>query len=43
MWGALAVGASTPRLEAGNLAEITQSVRAAADRVAAILEGTRHD
>jgi DNA-binding IclR family transcriptional regulator len=43
MWGALAVGASPPRLEAGNLAEITQSVRAAADRVAAILEGTRHD
>jgi DNA-binding IclR family transcriptional regulator len=43
MLGALAVGASTPRLEAGNLDDITTSVRAAADRVAAILEGTRHE
>ncbi len=43
MLGALAVGASTPRLEAGDLSAITQSVRDAADRIAAKLEGTPHE
>ena len=43
MLGALAVGASTPRLEAGDLDAITESVREAADRIAAKLEGTSHE
>jgi DNA-binding IclR family transcriptional regulator len=43
MLGALALGASTPRLDAADPDVVTARIRRAAGEIAARLEGTRHD